>query len=53
VGSSQHFERLNLFLSTHRILPVIDKTFNFDEVPAAYAHLKSGAHFGKIVIDLS
>lgn len=53
VGSAQHFERLNQFLATHSIHPVIDKTFAFDDSPAAYLHLKSAAHFGKVVIDLS
>jgi NADPH:quinone reductase-like Zn-dependent oxidoreductase len=53
VGSVQHFEHLNQFLSTHRIHPVVDKTLAFDDAPAAYAHLKSASHFGKVVIDLS
>jgi NADPH:quinone reductase-like Zn-dependent oxidoreductase len=29
---------------------VIDKIFPFDEARAAYQHMASGAHFGKIVI---
>jgi NADPH:quinone reductase-like Zn-dependent oxidoreductase len=29
---------------------VIDREFAFAEAPAALAHLKSGGHFGKIVI---
>lgn len=53
VGSVQHFERLNQFLSKHHIHPVVDKTFGFDDSAAAYAHLKAAAHFGKVVIDLS
>ena len=53
VGSVRHFEHLNQFLSTHRIRPVVDKTFAFDDTPAAFAHLKSAGHFGKVVIDLS
>jgi NADPH:quinone reductase-like Zn-dependent oxidoreductase len=53
VGSVQHFERLNQFLTTHCIHPVIGKTFAFDEAPAAYRHLASATHFGKVVIDLS
>ena len=51
VGSVEHFERLNHFVATHRIRPVIDKQFSFDEVPAAYRHLKAAGHFGKLVID--
>jgi NADPH:quinone reductase-like Zn-dependent oxidoreductase len=31
-------------------LPVLDKVFPFDEAQAAYRHMASGAHFGKIVI---
>lgn len=53
VGSVQHFERLNQFLSNNRIRPVIDKTFGFDEGPGAYSYLLSASHFGKVVIDLS
>jgi len=32
------------------IVPVIDRVFSFDEVPAAFEHLASGGHFGKVVI---
>jgi NADPH:quinone reductase-like Zn-dependent oxidoreductase len=35
------------------IKPVIDKVFGFDDVPAAYKRMASGAHFGKIVIRLA
>jgi NADPH:quinone reductase-like Zn-dependent oxidoreductase len=52
VGSVEHFEHLNQFLSAHRIHPVIDRTFAFDDTPAAYGHLQSAAHFGKVVIDV-
>ena len=53
VGSVEHFERLNRFVVTHRIRPVIDRHFAFDEAPAAYEHLKAaGDKLGKVVIDL-
>jgi NADPH:quinone reductase-like Zn-dependent oxidoreductase len=52
VGSVEHFERLNQFITTHQIHPVIDQHFGFDEVPAAYEHLKAAVHFGKLVVDL-
>ena len=29
---------------------VVDAVFAFDEAPAAYAHLDSGNHLGKIVV---
>jgi NADPH:quinone reductase-like Zn-dependent oxidoreductase len=52
VGSREMFEDLNRFLGQTRIRPVIDKVFPFEEAKAAYAHLASGAHLGKVVIRL-
>ena len=52
VGSTRHFEDMNAFLSKHGLRPVIDRVFPFDEATAAYEHLRSGAHFGKVVIRL-
>lgn len=34
------------------ISTVIDRSFGFDDAPAAYAHLESGAHLGKVLIEL-
>jgi NADPH:quinone reductase-like Zn-dependent oxidoreductase len=31
---------------------VIDKVFAFDDAPAAYRHLQSARHFGKVVISV-
>jgi NADPH:quinone reductase-like Zn-dependent oxidoreductase len=50
VGSTQMFEAMNRAIAANRIKPVIDKVFGFDDVKAAYQHMASGAHFGKIVI---
>ena len=50
VGSTQMFEAMNRAIAANGIKPVIDKVFGFDEVQAAYKHMTSGAHFGKIVI---
>jgi NADPH:quinone reductase-like Zn-dependent oxidoreductase len=52
VGSRGHFERMNAAISAHRLEPIIDREFSFDDVPAAYRHLESGAHFGKVAIRL-
>ena len=52
VGSRAMFERLLSALTVGQIHPVIDRTFAFDEVRAAYAYLQSGAHFGKIVVTI-
>ncbi|MFO0547019.1 MAG: NAD(P)-dependent alcohol dehydrogenase [Polyangiaceae bacterium] len=50
VGSVEMFEGLVRALEASRSEPVIDRTFAFDEARAAYAHLATGAHFGKVVI---
>ncbi|MGH6625171.1 MAG: zinc-dependent alcohol dehydrogenase family protein [Burkholderiaceae bacterium] len=52
VGSGEHFDRMNRFLSEHAIRPAIDREFAFEEVEAAYDHLQSGKHFGKVAIVL-
>lgn len=52
VGSVAMFERMNRALVSARIAPVVDRVFAFDEARAAYDHLASGAHFGKVVIDV-
>jgi NADPH:quinone reductase-like Zn-dependent oxidoreductase len=52
VGSRGHFERMNAAIASHRLEPVVDRVFDFDEAPAAYRHLEEGTHFGKIVIRL-
>jgi NADPH:quinone reductase-like Zn-dependent oxidoreductase len=50
VGSREDFLALNRFLTEHPLRPIIDRVFPFDETPAAYDYLASGAHFGKVVI---
>lgn len=50
VGSVAMFESLNRALAASRIEPVIDRVFAFAEARAAYEHLASGQHFGKVVI---
>jgi NADPH:quinone reductase-like Zn-dependent oxidoreductase len=50
VGSTEMFEAMNAAISANAIKPVIDREFGFDEAQAAYQHMASGAHFGKIVI---
>ena len=50
IGSRAHFEAMNRAMSTSLLAPVIDRVFGFDEVHAAYRHLKGRSHFGKVVI---
>jgi NADPH:quinone reductase-like Zn-dependent oxidoreductase len=53
VGSMQMFEAMNRAISVSGLKPIIDKVFSFDDAPAAYRHLQSAQHFGKIVIRVS
>jgi NADPH:quinone reductase-like Zn-dependent oxidoreductase len=50
VGSREMFEAMNAALTLSKIEPVIDRVFSFDESVAAFRHMESGQHFGKIVI---
>jgi NADPH:quinone reductase-like Zn-dependent oxidoreductase len=50
VGSRQMFEDMNALIHLAQIRPVVDRVFAFDEAQAAYRHLDSGQHFGKVVI---
>ena len=50
VGSTQMFLAMNRAIEVNAIKPVIDKVFSFADAQAAYKHMASGAHFGKIVI---
>lgn len=50
VGSRDQFVELNKFLSRHQIRPVVDRVVPFDDAAAAFAHLKSAGHVGKVVI---
>ena len=50
VGSTQMFLAMNRAIEVNAIKPVIDKVFAFADAQAAYKHMASGAHFGKIVI---
>ncbi|BCL38111.1 zinc-dependent alcohol dehydrogenase family protein [Nostoc sp. MS1] len=50
VGSREMFEAMNQTISQHKLQPIIDRVFPFTEALAAYHYLKSGTHFGKVVI---
>jgi NADPH:quinone reductase-like Zn-dependent oxidoreductase len=53
VGSRQMFEDMNRLISQHRLQPVIDKTFAFDEARDALKYMESASHFGKIVVKIN
>lgn len=53
VGDVESFAQFVRFLEATRVRPVIDRVFSFSEARAAYDYMKSGAHFGKVVISLN
>lgn len=52
VGSTKNQQELCDFLTKHKVSlePLVDKVFDFEDAPAAFKHLESGAHVGKVVI---
>jgi NADPH:quinone reductase-like Zn-dependent oxidoreductase len=50
VGSRENYEALNRAVSFHKSRPIIAARYRFEQLPEALRHLKSGSHFGKIVI---
>jgi NADPH:quinone reductase-like Zn-dependent oxidoreductase len=53
VGSRQMFEAMNRAIAAHRIEPVIDRVFGFDEAADAYRHQTGQTHLGKVVIQIA
>jgi NADPH:quinone reductase-like Zn-dependent oxidoreductase len=52
IGPRVSFESLLSAMAVSQTEPVIDSVFPFLEYKAAYRHLESGSHIGKVVIDL-
>jgi NADPH:quinone reductase-like Zn-dependent oxidoreductase len=52
-GSRQNFEDMNRFIEAHRITPVMDRVFAFEDAVQAFAHMAEQSHFGKLVIKVA
>lgn len=50
VGSRAMFAQMLEAMEDAKMHPVVDSTFDFQDATAAFEHLASGRHFGKIVI---
>jgi NADPH:quinone reductase-like Zn-dependent oxidoreductase len=50
VGSRAMFEDMNRLVVGEHIKPVIDRAFRLADAVAAFRHLESGSHFGKVVL---
>jgi len=53
VGSRAMLEDVMRFVDASGVKPVIDRVFTFDQAQDAYRYLASGAHVGKVVIDVT
>ena len=53
VGSRWMFEEMNRAFELHRVKPVVDYTFPFEDFPRALQYLESAGHFGKVVVRLA
>jgi len=51
VGSRAMFQAMCRAIETHRIAPVVDKVYPFTRAREALTAMRSGAHFGKIVLE--
>lgn len=51
VDSRASFAAMNRFLVERGLRPVIDRRFPFEQLRDALAHMQSGKHFGKIVVE--
>jgi NADPH:quinone reductase-like Zn-dependent oxidoreductase len=50
VGSRADFERMNRFMEGHRIHPIVDRVFEFEEAGEAFDFYDNGDFMGKVVI---
>lgn len=52
VGSGEDFAAMNAAISLHKLRPVVDRVFAFEELRSALDYLATGKHFGKICINI-
>lgn len=48
VGDRESFEAMNRAIAQHRLRPVIDRVFPFEDARAAFERMAAGGHFGKL-----
>ena len=52
VGSRSMFESMNSAIGHHELRPVVDRIFEFEQAAESLEFMKSGSHFGKVVIEV-
>jgi len=53
VGSRSMLDDLARFVGDHKLRPVIDRAFGFEDAPSAYRHFAAARNPGKVVIDVA
>jgi NADPH:quinone reductase-like Zn-dependent oxidoreductase len=53
VGSREGFERMLRAMEAHQLRPVVDRVFPLDEAREAFDYMASGAHLGKVCIEIA
>ena len=52
-GNREQFEAMLRAIDQHKLRPALDdQVFGLDDLPAAFAHMRDGRHFGKIVVEI-
>ncbi len=52
VGHREGFGAMCRAIEQHALRPVVDRVFAFEEARAAFEHLASGQHFGKVCVSI-
>ncbi|MEV0847175.1 NAD(P)-dependent alcohol dehydrogenase [Streptomyces sp. NPDC049954] len=52
VGSRAQFIAMNNVITAHRLRPVLDRTFSFEQTAAAYEYYATAGPFGKVIIKI-
>ena len=53
MGSPWEFTRMLKFFETHKLHPVIDRTFPLEEGISALGYLEKGTHTGKVILSMN
>lgn len=53
MGTRDEFLSMLDFVESRKLKPVIDSTFKLDQLPQAIERMKSGEHFGKIILRIN
>lgn len=51
IGSRSSFETMNKAIEVNNIKPIVDKTFNINQLAEALTYFETGKHFGKVALN--